>query len=455
MTSSSTTGLLGLLQAREQAASPRAAARNGRFQGHFCRRFRAFQALHVLPDAPAPAAEGAAAAANAPGPRGGARAPAAAATWLDLDPSEGRFLLGGSADGAASLFDTREFTGAGSALARVHAPHSRQRVHAGAAASVQWYPVDNGLFLTASADGKVALWDTNTLQAVCAIEHPDAVHCAFMSGVATGHCYIASGAEDGQVRICDPLNGRCISTLSGHGHAVQAVAWAPDDDWILASGDRAGQVRAWDIRQPGALLALDRHHVQADLLYFGDAGGGVGTAGTAPPPPGGASAQARRRDARAHGGAVQALLFRSSAELVSRGADQKVRLWDLPTGRNRLVANLPRAGTGVGAKGRPLQSALHPDLAHVLTPSGTAVHVAPLAPAKGRPPTRFEGHLEGVTCCALDAAGRTLFSGSGDGQVLLWTAASLPADDDATHASENCDAWSEDSADDLLAQYDV
>ena len=84
-----------------------------------------------------------------------------------------------------------------------------------------------------------------------------------------------------------------------------------------------------------------------------------------------------------------------------------------------------------------------------------AVHVATLAPAKGRPPTRFEGHLEGVTCCALDAAGRTLFSGSGDGQVLLWTAASLPADDDAAHAFENCDAWSEDSADDLLAQYDV
>ena len=49
--------------------------------------------------------------------------------------------------------------------------------------------MDNGLFLTASADGKVALWDTNTLQAVCAIEHPDAVHCAFMSGVATGHCH--------------------------------------------------------------------------------------------------------------------------------------------------------------------------------------------------------------------------------------------------------------------------
>ena len=40
-------------------------------------------------------------------------------------------------------------------------------------------------------------------------------------------------------------------------------------------------------------------------------------------------------------------------------------------------------------------------------------------------------------------------------QVLLWTAASLPADDDAAHAFENCDAWSEDSADDLLAQYDV
>jgi WD40 repeat protein len=50
-----------------------------------------------------------------------------------IDPAESRYLLAGAANGSV-------------------------------VSSVQWYPIDTGLFITGSFDKNINLWDTNTLQ---------------------------------------------------------------------------------------------------------------------------------------------------------------------------------------------------------------------------------------------------------------------------------------------------
>lgn len=40
-----------------------------------------------------------------------------------------------------------------------------QQVHGYAVTTVQWYPVDTGLFVSGSTDGTVKVWDTNAFQA--------------------------------------------------------------------------------------------------------------------------------------------------------------------------------------------------------------------------------------------------------------------------------------------------
>ena len=70
--------------------------------------------------------------------------------------------------------------------------------------------------------------------------------------------WLASGGQDGLVRIWDVANGQQRAGLTGHTDAAYAVAAAPDGSW-LASGCRDRSVRIWDVAsgQTRALMRLD------------------------------------------------------------------------------------------------------------------------------------------------------------------------------------------------------
>lgn len=87
-----------------------------------------------------------------------------------VDCTEARYLLAGAADGSVGVYDTQQPTFVDSALhvAKHEALFTVDKsVHLGhifSVSSVQWYPVDTGLFVTGSYDKNINLWDTNTHQ---------------------------------------------------------------------------------------------------------------------------------------------------------------------------------------------------------------------------------------------------------------------------------------------------
>jgi hypothetical protein len=68
---------------------------------------------------------------------------------------------------------------------------------------------------------------------------------------------LASGSDDGTVRLWDTATGEPAATLTGHTSRVWSVAFSPDGA-RLASGSTDSTVRLWDTatgRQLGAMIA--------------------------------------------------------------------------------------------------------------------------------------------------------------------------------------------------------
>lgn len=82
-----------------------------------------------------------------------------------VDLTEGRYLLSGASDGCAAVFDTQQATNyEGGGLIAKHHSLFHLNAHKFGISSAIWYPIDTGLFITASLDHYVKLWDTNSTQ---------------------------------------------------------------------------------------------------------------------------------------------------------------------------------------------------------------------------------------------------------------------------------------------------
>ena len=180
---------------------------------------------------------------------------------------------------------------------------------------------------------------------------------------------LASGGDDGTVRIWDARTGQQLQQLTGHAGRVRSVAFAPDGATLASSGGD-GSVRIWDARTGEQLHQLTGH---------------TGRCGrwplplTAPPSP----AAARRHR----------------------------RIWDVRTGQQLhqltghtgpvfSVAFAPDGATLASGGGR------RPDLGCPHRPAAAPAH------RPHRP----------VWSVAYAPDGATLASGGGDGSVRIWDA---------------------------------
>jgi WD40 repeat protein len=132
---------------------------------------------------------------------------------------------------------------------------------ANAVSSVAFATAPDGrlLLATGSEDGSVRMWDslTGTPLGGRLTGRARAVSSVAFATTPDGRLLLAAGSEDGSAQVWDPLTGTPLGgPLTGHANAVSSVAFgtAPDGRLLLATGSSVpvstgsteGSARVWD-----------------------------------------------------------------------------------------------------------------------------------------------------------------------------------------------------------------
>lgn len=381
---------------------------------------------------------------------------------LQVDLTEGRYLLSGGSDASVAVYDVQRATEyVGSGLVAKHknillVDKQHEQGHKYAVSSAIWYPVDTGLFVTGSYDHFINVWDTNTTQVVMNFKMPGKVYKTAMSTLSTSHMLIAAGTEDVQVRLCDIASGAFSHTLSGHRDGVMAVEWSTSSEWVLLTGGCDGAIRFWDIRRAGCFSVLNQSNTQlgrrSPLLQrvitnkaSTSKSSSVGTSSKSRTAqrkhvnasgskhssvtkknfsqekasagkrlhPGLISSQDR---STAHYGAVIGLKMTSDGlYLLSAGSDSRLRLWDVESCCNTLVNfDIVRLQTS-----KTIQLAVSPDSDLVFVPCMSTVKAFSMW--SGRTMLSFRSHYDNVNSCWYNEQDQELYTGGSDRQILVWS----------------------------------
>ena len=139
---------------------------------------------------------------------------------------------------------------------------------------------------------------------------------------------LASGSDDGTVRLWDAESGKLVQTLEGHSHEVWAVAFSPDGR-RLASGSFDKTVRLWDAESGKPVQTLEGHSRGVWAVAFSPDGRRLAS--------GSVDKTVRLWDAESgkpvktlegHSHEVRAVAFSPDGRrLASGSADGTVRLW--------------------------------------------------------------------------------------------------------------------------------
>jgi WD40 repeat protein len=245
------------------------------------------------------------------------------------------------------------------------------------------------------------------------------VGTVFAVAIAPDGTWLATGGQDGTVRIWDAATGQERAVLTGHLGAVYAIAIAPDGTW-LATGSQDGTARIWDAAtgQERAVLARNREPVYA--VAIAPDGTWLATGGRDQVVRLWDSATSTPRERATlllHNAAVTAVAIAPDGTWLATGdRDGLARTWDVATGRVRAAVTR-RSYSGVNAV------AISPDGAWLATGSqGDTARVWDAATGQER--AVLTGHHDsGVYAMAIAPDSTWLATAGYEGTVAIWDSA--------------------------------
>jgi dipeptidyl aminopeptidase/acylaminoacyl peptidase len=221
-----------------------------------------------------------------------------------------------------------------------------------------------------SQDGTVKLWQMDTGKEITSLNG----HTKGITSVAySRNGRLASASEDRTVRLWDAATGKLLRTLEGHTGGVTSVAFSPDSRF-LASASRDGSVRIWDAARGSELhlLKADKGDVLS-IAYCPD-GRELASAGSDKTVKLWDTATGRQlRTLRGHAAAVTSLSYsRDGQRIATASDDENVKVWDTATGEELCTLKVIGGVEGVvfSADGRRL-AAIRPIGGSVLLWDGT------------------------------------------------------------------------------------
>jgi len=215
-----------------------------------------------------------------------------------------------------------------------------------------------------------------------------------------------------QLWIAEPDGGgKLVRTLAESTDALFCVAFSPDGKTLATGGaDRA--IRLFEA-ESGKLLGLIEDHADwvLDLSFSPD---GTRLASASRDKTCKVFDVAKRESVATfpgHGDAVFSVAYLPDGKVVaSAGADAQVRLW-------KPDEEAKAAGTLGGATGQVLKVVAHPDGKRIIAAGADKMIRVYLDKS---PQFTLAGHADWVYSLAISPDGKTLASGSWDGQVRLW-----------------------------------
>ncbi|KAN0036859.1 hypothetical protein ACTFIV_002173 [Dictyostelium citrinum] len=323
--------------------------------------------------------------------------------------------------------------------------------------SVQWYPIDTGIFFIGGVNGNVEVWDTNLGQVSQTFYLENCVNSISYSQVNCTNLLIAAATTDPKVRLCDMRTNSSVHCLTGHRESVLSVKWSPFSPNLIATASKDKTIRLWDIRRGDTFLfALDQYNGSGEgnngscsggnsVDIGNDVGGNkndlkqskryrqklhkpkslqsshssiiekrnIGSGGYS-----GVSANLalKKEVPTAHNGTITSITWTPDGNyLVSTGADSKIRLWDIQKGGANTMINFPNAHN---VHKIPNQICLSTNGQYLFHPNGRAIHV--YETSTGNLVRQLKGHFEKVNCCVFNHCDQALVSGSNDRLTLYW-----------------------------------
>jgi WD40 repeat protein len=237
------------------------------------------------------------------------------------------------------------------------------------------------------------------------------------------------GGNNG-IALYDPATGKEIRQLDPTANGVSSITFSRDGKMIAGRGVADGVIRLWDpdtgkvIRKLGETVAQPGGNL---FIQFAGFGGNM-TTDLAFSPDGktlaaGASNKVRlfdvqtgkeQADLGGHTGSVAAIAIASDGKtLISRGADGTLRRWDAASGNELSQFTVPGGVNSI---------AFAPD-GQSIAAGRSDSSIQLLDATTGKELRKLQGHANGTAVLVFSPDGKTLASRGGDNQIRLYEVA--------------------------------
>lgn len=222
--------------------------------------------------------------------------------------------------------------------------------------------------LLVAASDDLSIWETKSGQLRTAVAQP-----SWVTTVAfrADHRCVATGHDDGIIRLWDVGNGRLLREFAGHPASVSAVAFSPDGKFVASAGEDK-VIYLWDV-----------------------------------------ASEKRQAELAGHSDRIGALAWHPDGRrLVSAGWDTSARVWDIEKADPLILLNVHA--------GQVTALAISPDGQRLATADAQdAIFLWDMATYRLR--QRLEGHGGPIHCLAFQHDSQRLVSGGADRELRLWS----------------------------------
>ena len=289
------------------------------------------------------------------------------------------------------------------------------------------YSPDGKKIASGSDDGSIKIWDAETGKEVHNLSsHSDDSSVTSVSFSPDGK-KIASGSDDNSIKIWDAATGKEVQTLTGHTENIYSVSFSPDGKRLLSSsgnpvGDgkkNSNHLKMWDLGTGKELAILNKQKGNVYAATFSPDGKKIASGSEEGNDENkiysikiwDAETGKEVQTLTGHTPYVKSVSFSPDGKNLASGSwDNSIKIWDAETGKE--------VQTLTGHTSVVASISFSPDGKNIT--SGSWDNSIKIWDAEtGKEVQTLKGHTSWVTSVSLSHNGKTITSGGSDG-IKIW-----------------------------------